>query len=144
MQSYRQTPVVSLRHILQVYEKKRFAQYNTPPISGPLEKCFLMQPILSLCYSRAVRRLHILSAARRSILVDGSGAPPVQKNLRRWQGHGVIDFYSQVFQPKQPSHSHTLTLLLCYNFSCISIQNVVFPLNCTTLTMWLALHNISH
>src|SRR6218665_494935 len=66
----------------------------------------------------------VSAAARQSILIGGFGASPVPKYRRR---HGVIDFYAQVFQPKQPSHSHTLTLsLLCYSFSCISLQNEVF------------------
>jgi len=44
--------------------------------------------------------------ARRSILVGG-GAPPVP-NI----GCGVINFYAQVFQPKQPRHNHTITIML--------------------------------
>jgi len=53
---------------------------------------------------RAVRRLYSVGGApvnfgRRRLKTSAAAARP-----------GVIFFYAQVFQLKQPSHSHTLTL----------------------------------
>jgi len=58
---------------------------------------------------RAVRRLYSVGwDATANFGRRRRRAAGPNKSAAAW--HCVIDFYAQVFQPKQPNHSHALTL----------------------------------
>src|SRR6218665_2529566 len=90
--------------------------------------------------TRAVRRLYSVGGDAPV----NFGRRRSQNNRRRWR-RGEIDSYAQVFQPKQPSHSHTLTiqLLCCQFFIRFSAKCSLFPLVASHSQCHWPLHNIS-
>src|SRR6218665_684338 len=62
--------------------------------------------------TRAVRRLYRVGACAPVNFGRRRRAASPKTSATSAMRRSVIDFYAKVFQPKQPSHSHTLTLKL--------------------------------
>src|SRR6218665_1833663 len=62
--------------------------------------------------TRAVRRLYSVGACAPVNFGRRRRAASPKTSATSAMRRSVIDFYAKVFQPKQPSHSHTLTLKL--------------------------------